>query len=80
MFKSRRMKRGHVGRSRVRKGAFERLESRELLFAAPLSLSFSLEAYVPATAQEQTLADKVGYELAHLWSDWNDYESLSGAA
>jgi hypothetical protein len=52
----------------------ERLERRELLTGDPLALDFAPNVYVPSTAGEQQLVDKVGYDLASLNDDWQAYQ------
>ncbi len=56
--------------------AFETLEQRRVLDSLPLD--FAPWVYLPSNTQEQSIADKVGYDLAHLWSDWNDFEAAGG--
>ena len=61
-----------------RKISFETLETRRMLTADPLNRTFAPGVYVPSTTQEHTIANKAGYDLAHLWSDWSAYESGGG--
>lgn len=56
--------------------SFERLEDRRMLDGDPLE--FASWVFIPATPEEQQIADKVGTDLAWLHRDWLDYQAAGG--